>query len=97
MGDPQEKPSASRTSLVSHVTQARHTCDKFQKGIREIFLSFQGGLSKTYRIYRKILNSHEGDFKILVKSVYFRRNFRAHFRSGRVHMYGARLEPTAVR
>ena len=29
-----------------------HTCDKFQKGIREIFLSFQGELSKMYRIYR---------------------------------------------
>ena len=28
-----------------------------------------------YRIYRKILNSDEGDFEILVK-----RNFRAHFR-----------------
>ena len=37
-------------------------CDKFQKGIREIFLSFQGGLSKIYRIYRKILNSDEGSF-----------------------------------
>ena len=23
-----------------------HTCDKFQKGSREIFLPFQGGLSK---------------------------------------------------
>ena len=48
-----------------------HTCDKFQKGIREIFFSFQGGLSKMYRIYRKILNSDEGDFKILVKSCVF--------------------------
>ena len=38
------------------------TCDKFQKGIREIFLSFHGGLSKMYRIYRKILNSDGGDF-----------------------------------
>ena len=38
-----------------------HTRDKFQKGIREIFFSFQGGLSKMYRIYRKILNSDEGD------------------------------------
>ena len=32
-----------------------HTCDKFQKGIRKSFLSFQGGLSKMYRIYKKIL------------------------------------------
>ena len=44
-----------------------HTCDKFQKGIRDIFLSFQGGLSKMYRIYRKNLNSDEGDFEVLVK------------------------------
>ena len=48
-----------------------HTCDKLQKGIREIFLSFQGGFSKMYRIYRKILNSDEGDFEILVKSGMF--------------------------
>ena len=57
-----------------------HTCDKFEKGIREIFLSFQGGFSKMYRIYKKILNSGEGDFEILVKVVCFKRNFRAHFR-----------------
>ena len=43
--------------------------DKFQKGIREIFLSFKGDLSKKYRIYRKILNSDEGDFEILLKGV----------------------------
>ena len=49
----------------------KHTCDKLQKGIREIFLSFQGGFSKMYRIYRKILNSDEGDFEILVKSGMF--------------------------
>ena len=48
-----------------------HTCDKLQKGIREIFLSFRGGFSKMYRIYRKILNSDEGDFEILVKSGMF--------------------------
>ena len=48
-----------------------HTCDKFEKGIGEIFLSFQGGLSKMYRIYRKILNSDEGDFQILMKSGMF--------------------------
>ena len=51
--------------------QVGHTCDKLQKGIREIFLSFQGGFSKMYRIYRKILNSDEGDFEILVKSGMF--------------------------
>ena len=48
-----------------------HTCDKLQKGIRKIFLSFQGGFSKMYRIYRKILNSDEGDFEILVQSGMF--------------------------
>ena len=32
-----------------------HTCDKFQRDIQEIFLSFQEGESKMYRIYRKIL------------------------------------------
>ena len=39
--------------------------------IQEIFLSFQGGLSKMYRIYRTILNSDQGDFQILVKSGVF--------------------------
>ena len=48
-----------------------HTCDKLQRGIREIFLSFQGGFSKNYRIFRKILNSDEGDLEILVKSGMF--------------------------
>ena len=48
-----------------------HTCDKLQKGIREIFLSFQGRFSKMYRIYRKVLNSDEGDFEILIKSGMF--------------------------
>ena len=48
-----------------------HTCDKLQKGIREIFLSFQGGFSKMYRISRKMFNSDEGDFEILVKSGMF--------------------------
>ena len=51
-----------------------YKCDiKFQKGTREIFLSFQGGWegSKMYRIYRKILYSDEGDFQILVKSGMF--------------------------
>ena len=42
-----------------------HTCDKFKKGIKEIFFSFQGAFSKMYRIYRKIVNSFQGDFLIL--------------------------------
>ena len=33
-----------------------------------------------YRIYRKIVNSFQGDFLILLKVVSFRRNLRAHFR-----------------
>ena len=27
-----------------------HTCDKFEKEIREVFFSFQGGFSKMYKI-----------------------------------------------
>ena len=48
-----------------------HTCDKCQKGIRVIFLSFQRGLSKVYKMYRKFLNSVQGDFQIFVKSGMF--------------------------
>ena len=58
-------------SFYSILPQIIHTCDQFQMGIREIFLSFQGGLSKMYRIYMKILNSDEGDFDILVKTGIF--------------------------
>ena len=32
-----------------------------------------------YRIYRNILHSFQGDFKILVKSDTFQKNFMAHF------------------
>ena len=42
-----------------------HTCDKFEKGIREVFFSFQGDFSKMYRIYRKIVTSFQGDLLIL--------------------------------
>ena len=35
------------------------------------FLSFQGGLSTMYRIYRKLLHLDEGDLKLLVKSGMF--------------------------
>ena len=42
-----------------------HTCDKFKKGISEVFFSFQGGFSKMYRIYREIINSNQGDFLVL--------------------------------
>ena len=52
-------------------TQIRLLLEEFQKGIRKILFLFQGGFSKMYRIYRKILNSDEGDFKILVKSGMF--------------------------
>ena len=40
-----------------------HPCDKFEKGIRQTFLSFQVH-QKLYRIYREILNSDEGEFQI---------------------------------
>ena len=33
-----------------------------------------------YILYRKIVNSLQGDFLILLKVVYFRRNLRVHFR-----------------
>ena len=32
-----------QTSLVVEVAQLKHTCDKFQNGITEVFLSFPGG------------------------------------------------------
>ena len=32
-----------------------HTCDKLQKGIREIFLSFQGGFQKCIEYIEKFL------------------------------------------
>ena len=48
-----------------------HTCDNFQKGIREVFFSFQGGLSNMYGINRVNLTSDEGDFEISVKSCMF--------------------------
>ena len=51
----------------------------YMRGIREIFLSFQGGFSKMYRIYRKILNSDEGDFEISVKSGMFLKKFWGSF------------------
>ena len=44
----------------SDQTAHTHTCDKFEKGVREIFFSFQGGLSK---MYRKILNLDQGDLR----------------------------------
>ena len=67
------KTLEGREMLVGLISPllADHTCDKLQKGIREIFLPFQGGFSKMYRIYRKILNSDEEDFEILVKSGMF--------------------------
>ena len=67
------KTLKGREMLVGLISPpvTNHTCDKLRNGIREIFLSFQGGFSKMYRIYRKILHSDEGDFEILVKSSMF--------------------------
>ena len=48
-----------------------HTCDEFERGIREIFLPFQGDFLKMYRIYRKIPDSFQGDFEFLLKSGIF--------------------------
>ena len=50
---------------------AAHTCDEFESGIREIFLSFQGGFWKMYRLYRKILGSFQGGFEIFLKKGVF--------------------------
>ena len=66
--------------MVQDVRELLHTCDKLKKGIREVFFTFQGGFSKMYRKYRKIVNSFQGDFTNLFKVVCFRRNLRAHFR-----------------
>ena len=41
----------------SILTLIWHTCDKFKMGIREVYFSFQGGFSKMYIIYGKIVNS----------------------------------------
>ena len=51
-------------TLCVGFVMSRLTCDKFQRGFREIFLSFQGGLWKMYRIYRNIFHGHQGDFRI---------------------------------
>ena len=76
-----------------------HTCGKFQKGIREIFLSFQGGLWKMYGIYLGKLLIQMKILTFLWEVVCFRRNFWAHFRespwrSGRVHMYANNVYKT---
>ena len=52
-----------------------HTCDDFKRGIREIFLPFQGDLSKMYRMYREIPASFQGDFEFLLKKGYFLEEF----------------------
>ena len=57
--------------VSNHFFLHTHTCDELQRGIREVFLSFPGGFRKLYRIYKNILHSFPGDFKILVKSDIF--------------------------
>ena len=57
----QQKTTAYHIS--SHkvfVSVEPHTCEKFQRGIREVFRSFPGGfLKKKYRIYKNILHFKE--------------------------------------
>ena len=53
----------------------KHTCDEFKRGIREIFLPFQGDFSKMYRMYREIPDSFQGDFEFLFKKWYFLEEF----------------------
>ena len=72
-------PIALRMAKILRSFGCSHTCDKFQSGIREVFLSFPGGFLKLYRIYKNILHSFQGDFKISVKSDIFLKNFMAHF------------------
>ena len=33
----------ARKPIIGHELRYLHTCDKFQRGIREVFLSFPGG------------------------------------------------------
>ena len=73
--------------------EVHHAFDKFERGIREIFLSYQRGLWKMHRIDNKILHSEEGDFRILVKNGIYKKKFYGSFqgalwRWGRYHMHG---------
>ena len=54
-------PCFSNDPTLAFYLHDSHTCDKFEKGLREVFFSFQGGFSKLYRIYRKIVNSFQGE------------------------------------
>ena len=49
--------------------------DELKRGIREIFLPFQGYFSKMYRIYREIPDSFEEDIEFLFKKWYFLHEF----------------------
>ena len=73
----------SRISCLNFILNIAsvHTCDKFKKGIREVFFPFQGGFQKCIEYIGKLLNnSFQGDLLILFKVACFRRNLRAHFR-----------------
>ena len=71
-----------------------HTCDKFQRGIREIFLSFQWGLWKMYRIYKNIFHEHQGNLRIWGKTTTFFTVYGsdqgAPWRWGKYHMYATK-------
>ena len=56
-----------------------HTCDDFERIIREICPSFQGGVQKMYRIYREIHGSFQGDFDFSLKNGTSLKTFMAHF------------------
>ena len=58
-----------------------HTCDKFQRGIREVFFHFFEVFEKCIEYIRIffIHFSFRGDFKMLVKTDIFYKNFMAHF------------------
>ena len=57
-----------------------HTCDKFKKGTREAFFSFQVGFSKIIEYIGKLSIQVREISKFCKKVVCFRRNLRVYFR-----------------
>ena len=64
---------------MKHIVKIPNKCGKFQRSIKEIFLSFQGGLRKMYRTYKKVLHLDEGDSNFFVKSGIFLKKFCGSF------------------
>ena len=47
--------SLSLGPVVQSIVSLMHTCDKFKKGIREVFFPFQGGFQKCIEYIGKLL------------------------------------------